>query len=77
MGPIFDELGVEQGEINSGDLYKIFGKDQLSLAQVSELGVVLGNQTISGIGLADDNVLLSNCLHSLQNLKLTLPEVLL
>ena len=32
MGPIHDELGVEQGGIHSGDLYKIFGKDQLSMA---------------------------------------------
>ena len=68
MGPIADELGVEQGGANSGDYYKVFGKAQLSTAQASNLGVSLGNQTISAIGQADDTVLLSNCLHSLQNL---------
>ena len=68
MGPIKDELGVEQGGANSGDFYKIFGKEQLSTAQASELGVVLSDQIISAIGQADDTVLISNCLHSLQNL---------
>ena len=68
MGPIKDELGVEQGGANSGDYYKIFGKEQLSTAQASGLGVGLFDQTISAIGQADDTVLLSNCLHSLQNL---------
>ena len=68
MGPIVDELGVEQGGINSGDFYKIFGKEQLSSAQASKLGVFLGKQNIAAIGQADDTVLLSNSLHSLQNL---------
>ena len=68
MGPIKDELGVEQGGANSGDYYKIFGKEQLTMAQSSCLGVPLGTDTISAIGDADDTVLISNCLHSLQNL---------
>ena len=67
MGPI-KNLGVEQGGANSGDYYKIFGKEQLSAAQASGLGVALFDQIISSIGQADDTVLLSNCLHSLQNL---------
>ena len=68
MGPIDDELGVEQGGASSGEYYKIFGKEQLSTAQASLLGAPLGSQTISAIGQADDTVLISNCLHSLQNL---------
>ena len=36
MGPIHDELGLEQGGVNSSDFYKIFGKEQLELAQKSE-----------------------------------------
>ena len=68
MGPIIDEQGVEQGGANSGDYYKIFGKEQLSMAQASGLGVALRSQIISSIGQADDTLLLSNCLHSLQNL---------
>ena len=68
MGPIRDELGVEQGGVNSGDFYKIFGKRQLSDAQASGLGVPMGDTIISAIGDADDSVLLSNSLHSLQNL---------
>ena len=42
MGPIHDELGLEQGGSNSSDFYKIYGKEQLSLAQDSKLGVNLG-----------------------------------
>ena len=45
MGPIHDELGVEQGGINSEDLYKIFVKEQLSMAQASKLGESIINQT--------------------------------
>ena len=69
MGPNHDEQGIEQGGVNSTDFYKIFGKEQLSTAQESKLGVPLGrNLTISGIGQADDTGLLSNSIHSLQYL---------
>ena len=60
MGPIADEQGVEQGGVNSSDFYKVFGKEQLTSAQDSNLGVKLKSQTISGIGQADDTGLLSN-----------------
>ena len=64
MGPIQDEL--ELGGTNSSDFYKIFGKEQLELAQQSNLGVPLGeNLIISGIGQADDTVLISNDLYNL------------
>ena len=64
MGPIEDELGVEQGGVSSGDYYKIYGKSQLQMAQSSQLGVKLSrNLTISAIGQADDTLLVSNNLH--------------
>ena len=76
MGPIHDEQGLEQGGVSSSDFYKIFGKEQLSLAQSSSLGVTLGNNltgndptskslTISAVGQADDTVLISNSIHNL------------
>ena len=68
MGPIEDECGVEQGGINSSDLYKVSNNEQLEIAQKSCLGVPLGPVTISAIGQADDVVLVSNDLHSLQGL---------
>ena len=69
MGPIFDEKGIEQGGPNSGDYYKIFGKEQLTLSQQSTLGVPMpGNIFVSAIGQADDTILTSNSLPSLQNL---------
>ena len=66
VGPIFDESGLEQGGISSSDFYKVFGKEQLSSAQESELGVKISDDIIiSGIGQADDTLLVSN---SIQNL---------
>ena len=73
MGPINDEKGLEQGGISSSDFYKIFGKEQLSLAQSSSLGVPLPAVTVSAIGQADDTVLISNDIFNLfYLLKLTL-----
>ena len=60
MGPINDEQGLEQGGISSSEFYKIFGKEQLSLAQHSNLGVPLGSVMVAAIGQADDTVLISN-----------------
>ena len=54
MGPVHDQRGLEQGGVSSSDFYKIYGKEQLSTAQDSKLGVSLGNLTVSGIGQADD-----------------------
>ena len=69
MGPIFDECGLEQGGVNSSEYYKIFGKEQLSNAQMSDLGVTLGGDiTVAAIGQADDTVLVSNDIHNIQNL---------
>ena len=69
MGPIEDQGGLEQGGVNSGDFYKIFGKKQLQLAQDSGLGVQLArNINISALGQADDTLHTSNNIHRLQNL---------
>ena len=66
MGPIDDQRGLEQGGVNSSDLYKIFSKEQLDTAQESKLGVPLGSLVISGVGQADDTALISNNIQSLQ-----------
>jgi hypothetical protein len=65
MGPIYDEQGLKQGGISSSDLYKIFGKEQLTLAQKSRLGVKLRKLIIFSIGLADDTALISNDIQNL------------
>ena len=71
MGPINDQCGLEQGGVASSDFYKIYGREQLSSAQQSKLGISLGNTiTISAIGQADDTALVSNNLQNLQYLLL-------
>ena len=67
MGPINDEQGLEQGGISSSEFYKIFGKEQLSLAQHSNLGVPLGSVMVAAIGQANDTVLTSNDIGILGN----------
>ena len=68
MGPVLDNNGLEQGGPNSTDFYKIFGEEQLSTAQLSSLGVSLGEITVSGIGQADDTALISNRIQNLMYL---------
>ena len=70
MGPVQDERGLEQGGVSSSDFYKIFGKEQLTMAQSSKLGVHFENSVISAVGQADDTVLVSNSLYHLQYLLL-------
>ena len=70
MGPVQDQQGLEQGGVSSSDLYKIFGKEQLTMAQDSNLGVPFGDSTISAVGQADDTALVSNNLKNLQYLLL-------
>ena len=65
MGPILNERGLEQRGINSSDLYKIYAREQLDLAQRSGLGIRMHDITVSGIGQADDTVLISKNIHSL------------
>ena len=69
MGPIKDEVGLEQGGSNSSEYYKIYSSENLTSAQKSEQGIDLGgSQIISAIGLADDTVLAANKLSSLANI---------
>ena len=68
-GPIHDEQGLEQGGVYSSDGYKIYNNELLNLVQASELGVNLHNvMVVSGVGLADDTVLLSNSLQKLNHI---------
>ena len=66
MGPAEDQTGFEQGGINSSDFYKLYNNEQLTTAQSSELGAYIGSSVISAIGQADDVILISNDIHSLQ-----------
>ena len=76
MGPIHDELGVEQGGVNSSDFYKILNNEQLSVPQETNFGVNFGGSDdihVASIGQADDTVLISHNLVKLKFLlKLTL-----
>ena len=56
---------MEQGGVSSSYYYKIFGREQLGTAHASALGVPLGHLKVSGIGQADDTVLVSNNIHDL------------
>ena len=80
MGPIKDQLGVEQGAPNSSEFYKIYNNEQLTVAQESGLGTIIsgGAKSVSGganmtygipvasVGQADDTALLFNDLYQLQ-----------
>ena len=69
MGPIKDELGLEQGGSNSSEYYKLYSNENLTSAQKSEQGIALGkSQIISAIGLADDTALVANKLSCLSNI---------
>ena len=68
MGPIHDELGLEQGGPISSEFYKIYNNEQLSTAQDSGLGAKVSDIVISSVGQANDTALVSNDLHQLQML---------
>ena len=68
MGPVQDDLGLEQGAICSSDFYKLYNNDQLKDAQSSGLGVDMGSSVVGAVGQADDIVLVGNDIHSLQYL---------
>jgi hypothetical protein len=82
MGPISDQLGVEQGGCLSDRLYKLANNAELFLLQQSTLGVkmcVCSADTVTpttrcecvhvaGVGQADDVALVSNDPHRLQGL---------
>ena len=66
MGPLFDELGLEQGGVGSSDYWKVFARRQLDMCQESGLGVQLFDQVVSSIGQADDCAVVSTDLHSIK-----------
>ena len=66
MGPILDDLGLEQGGPNSSEFYKIYNNEQLSSAQLSAFGACIGNVPVAAIGQADDTALVSHDISSLQ-----------
>ena len=66
MGPACDDTGFEQGGINSSDFYKLYNNSQLIAAQEVELGVDMDSSVVSAVGQADDVILLSNDIYSLQ-----------
>ena len=68
MGPIRDQLGLEQGGPNSSEFYKIYNNEQLSSAQKSGFGASVYSNTVAAIGQADDSALVSHDLTSLQHL---------
>ena len=68
MGPILDQLGVEQGGCLSDRLYKLANNEQLDTAQLSMLGILMNDICVSSIGQADDTCLVSDCIFKLQHL---------
>ena len=65
MGPIIDELGLEQGGISSSDWYKIYNNEQLIDTHETDFGVSIYNIHVASVGQADDTALLSHDLHQL------------
>ena len=66
MGPASDDIGVEQGGINSSDFYKLYNNIQLQDAQESQCGVDIESCIVAAIGQADDVLLVSNDIYELQ-----------
>ena len=66
MGPISDELGLEQGGPNSSEHYKIYNNEQLITAQESGFGTTISGFPVAAVGQADDTALISNDIHQLQ-----------
>ena len=68
MGPARDLTGLEQGGVPSGDFYKVHNNEQIEAAQKSKQGVDIGSSVISAAAQADDVLLTTNDIYSLQNL---------
>jgi len=66
LGPIIDQLGVEQGGKNSSQFWKIYNNEQLDVPQQTDFGVPVANVLVASVGQADDCVLLSSDLHKLK-----------
>ena len=69
MGPISDELGLEQGGSSAGELYKIYNNELFNTTNESALGIPLSkNLIISSVGQADDCVVSANRISNLSNI---------
>ena len=66
MGPIVDQLGLEQGGKLSSDEWKIYNNEQLTTPQETDFGISIGDVHVAAIGQADDCVLVSSDLHKLK-----------
>ena len=66
MGPIKDQIGLEQGGKFSSELYKLYNSEQLTVPQDTGFGTFVGDVHIASIGQADDTVLVSNDLYKLK-----------
>ena len=66
MGPIHDELGLEQGGPNSSEFYKLYNNEQLVTANNSGLGATVSGIAVASVGQADDTALVSHDIHQLQ-----------
>ena len=70
LGPIHDEVGLEQGGVSSGEHYVANRSENLEGAQDSNLGVPFhaAGVTVAYIGVAHDVTLISHDIHFLKNL---------
>ena len=68
MGPINDQVGVEQGGVSSGDLFQLVNGEELKVTNSAGLGLNMGGVSLGSIGVADDVALISPCPHALQSL---------
>ena len=68
MGPIKDQVGVEQGGPNSTDFYKEYNNEQAATAQESGLGTTVHEVPVAADVQADDAALTSNNANKLQHL---------
>ena len=68
MGPIYDQRGVEQGGVSSGDQFQLANNQELVVTNTAGLGLNMGEICVGSIGVADDVALLSPDPHALQSL---------
>ena len=68
LGPIEDQVGVEQGGVSSSELFLLQGSEEVITTQNSGLGINLGGVSVASIAQADDMCLLSHTVDGLQSL---------
>ena len=68
LGPIEDQVGVEQGGVTSSELFLLQGSKEGITMQKSGFGIDLGGVSVAAISQADDTCLLSYTVDGLQSL---------